>query len=436
MSHDPQTATEGVARYAGDLPPRRRSVLRGGALAALLSLTACVSDDTGSSEPSAVPTDAAEGVPVTDAWRWSAVPEPPSTPRWHAVTAWTGSEALFLGGSTEPACPSDSHTPCFNAYDSSSAHRDGVAWIPTENRWRRTAAAPQGILDSPHTVVGQRVYVLAEDALLVYDAGRDDWTQLPPPPGHPSNSSPGYSLVAFDGKLLALAPGYAAAPGEALPPQLPNSTYDLAGGDGGQWLPLPDDPLAPMVFHDALATPYGLLLVSSDVARSGPTDPPPLAHAALLDSTSSTWQRLPDSDQLFGGNWTWTGERALDATPGGDAGLDGSYGRVVPYSGALTLPAGTWTSVPQPPDPGSGPRGWPVEATAGARVTTGGSTYDDTTQTWTTIPAPGENRTTEEPGPAVWTSQGLLVLGSRAVPTVGEEAVTPTRNAWVYHPLR
>ena len=316
-----------------------------------------------------------------------------------------------------------------------------MAFNPSTNRWRRTAPAPQGLQDSPHVVIGQQVYVLGEDALLVYDAAEDDWTDLPPPPGHPANSSPGYSLAAFEGKLVALAPGYPAAPGQTPPPELPDSTYDLTHGDsdddgGGQWLPLPADPLDPMVFRNALATPYGLLLVASDVARSGPTDPPPLAHAALLDPTSSTWQRLPDSDQLFAGNWTWTGERALDATPGGDAGLNSSYGRLVPYSGALTLPAGTWTSIPQPPDPGSSSRGWPVEATAGARVATGGSIYDDTTQTWTTIPAPEKDRTAEEPGPAVWTSQGLLVLGSRAIPTTGEEPITLSPSAWVYHPSR
>ncbi|WP_432510900.1 Kelch repeat-containing protein [Kineococcus sp. SYSU DK001] len=436
MSLDSKITTEGVAKRASDLAPRRRTVLRAGGLTALLSLTSCASDhDASSGEPSAVPADAAAG-PVTNQWRWSAVPQPPSTPRWHAVTAWTGNEALFLGGSTAPACPSDSHTPCFNWQDLSEAHRDGMAYNPTAKRWRRTATAPQGVLDTAHAVIDQQVYILGEDALVVYDAEADDWTELPLPPGHPANSSPGYSLVAFDGKLVALAPGYATAPGETLPPELPDSIYDLAQGEGGQWLPLPDDPLDPMVFRNALATPYGLLLVASDVARSGPADPPPLVHAALLDAASSAWRRLPDSDQIFGGHWTWTGERALDATPGGDTGSDSSYGRLVPYSGALTLPAGTWTSIPQPPDPGSSSRGWPVEATAGARVATGGSIYDDIIQTWTTIPAPEKGRTAEEPGPAVWTSQGLLVLGSRAVPTIGEEAVTPNRNAWIYHPSR
>jgi hypothetical protein len=412
--------------------PRRRTVLRAVTLAAGLSSTSCTPDAVGR-EPR-VPAGAADGVPVTDSWRWSALPAPPSVPRWNAVAAWTGRDALFLGGSSEPPCPWDAHTPCFRDDDLSTAHHDGLAWNPGTNAWRRTAAAPRGVLDSPHAVVGDRVFVLAEDALLAYDAGSDTWAHLPLPPGHPVNQSPGYSLVAVGGSLLALAPGYAGSPGEALPPELPDSTYDLAQGDEGSWLPLPDDPLDPMVFRAALATPDGLLLLAGDVARSGPSDPPPLVHAALLDVASSTWRRLPDSDQLFGGGWTWTGERALSATPGTDAGLDGSYGRPVPYSGAVTLPAGTWSSVPQPPDLGS--RGWMVLATAGARVATLGFVYDDTTRAWTRLPAPAAHRAAEDPGPAVWTSQGLVVLGSRLVPATGEEAVTPSRSAWVFHPPR
>ncbi|PPK92225.1 hypothetical protein CLV92_11687 [Kineococcus xinjiangensis] len=368
-------------------------------------------------------------VPLTS-WRWAPLPAPPLAPRSWVVTAWTGSEALFLGGSTKP-CPPSREGMCSVRPDDGFSQRDGMAYNPATGGWRSTAPAPQPIIAiTPHTTIGDRVYVLTQDAVLVYDAAEDSWGDLPLPPEYPFRSGAEVSLVPFDGKLVALAPTSLSVPDD---PQLEliHAVYDPADGDDGEWTPLPDDPLD-ADSRVGLDTPHGLLLLGTDNERYTPGEPPPLVRAALLDPTTSTWRRLPDSDQLNGYHWTWTGSRAIDATPGASMGSDNVYGRLIPNGGALTLPEGTWSPLPEAPGNGWPQTGWPVEATGGARGATNGFLYDDTTQTWITLPPPKPDLTEHAPGPAVWTSHGLVVLGSGTFP----KATDPARTAWIFQPPR
>ena len=342
---------------------------------------------------------------------WEALPEAPLVPRLDAVTAWTGSEALFLGGDLGATCPEGA------ACDRQVvAARDGAAFDPSEGSWRRLADAPSPIEpQAAHAVVDDAVFVATQGRLLSYDASDDIWTDHPAPPG-----GLGYVRLATDGERVF------AVRGERRAIDPPDHLYDPSTRT---WTPVPEDPLGPGFDRMVTATAAGLVLTAHELVENPGADGPSFVRAAVLDPASLRWSRLPDSEQLGGGRWTWTGRRMLDPTPGGaDGGEIGNYGRTIPFGGALDPASGGWAPLPDPPAAPSG--GWPVQALGGPLAAVDGWLYDDRTEAWAELPRP--QGAPPFPGSAVWAGDVLVVLHGSGGSDTSPDLATPVGGAWSY----
>ena len=139
-------------------------------LAALL-LSACASQ----------PSPTAAGAP---AGSWTTVPSAPLSPRLDAVTAWTGAEAIVLGGDVGAA--------------------DGAAYDPRTETWRVIADAPYPVPGgTPRAVAGDTVYLVHDDRLMSYDASEDAWSVSPPAPDGADLGRP----AALDDGTVAVVDG-------------------------------------------------------------------------------------------------------------------------------------------------------------------------------------------------------------------------------------
>jgi hypothetical protein len=344
----------------------------------------------------------------SDALAWRELPAPPLSPRTGAIAAWTGTEAVFLGGDPTAPCP-----PNASCTEPPPDQRDGAAYNPTTGRWRETSPAPVRLPthDRP-PVVGDRVYIRTDEAVAVYDASSDAWSTLPPPPG-PADGF--WSLRRVGDTVAAIRQQqreqYAA-----------DQLYDPAAG---RWTPLPRDPLVPSAARHLIDTPHGVVLVGNpDVPNPGAGANPSLARAAVLDLKTMTWRRLPDSEQLGATGFTWTGSRLVDPRLGrsdGAAAEDISdYGRYYDNGGTLDPQTGTWGRLPNAPEELTG--GWPVYAIDGPRIATDGYLYDDAAERWTRTPEPEGGP--ESPGSAVWAGDNLIVFGGRERDDYTIEALT------------
>jgi hypothetical protein len=118
---------------------------------------------------------------------WTTVAAAPLEPRTGAVTAWTGTEALFLGGDVDGAGPPESAA-------------DGAAYDPVTQTWRAVADAPHPIPGgTPSAVDGDTVVLVRGDRVLTYDASEDAWSVSPPAP-HPVD--PVRPAVLDDGTVV------------------------------------------------------------------------------------------------------------------------------------------------------------------------------------------------------------------------------------------
>ena len=322
---------------------------------------------------------------------WRELPTPPVSPRMGSIAAWTGTEALFLGGTVGGLCP-----PNASCTFPEETARDGVAYDPVAGTWRSTAPAPVDLPSHGHrAVVGDVVHLLDGDDLLAYDASEDAWTRLPGPPG-PADGF--WSLTEVDDRVVALR-------GQQRDEYYADQVYDPGTGT---WSALPRDPLVPSFARQAVETPYGMVLSAQpEVDQPGSQLETSLTRIALLDGSS--WRELPVTDQL-GRGFTWTGRRLVAPDLGGaDGGEVNGYGRTVPFGGTVELPSGEWAPLPNAPEELTG--GWSVDAVDGPRIASGGYLYDDVTERWTRLPQPvgGPDR----PGAAVWAGDRLVVLGDR-----------------------
>jgi hypothetical protein len=170
------------------------------------------------------------------------------------------------------------------------------------------------------------------------------------------------------------------------------------------------------------------VLTSHDLLAQPGSDKPSFVRAALLAPESTRWKLLADSDQLGGGQWTWTGKRMVDPTPGGaDGGEVNGYGRTIPSGGILDPVTGEWSRLPHPPKSLTG--GWGVEALDGPLAAGAGWIYDDRDETWTKVPQPADGPS--RAGSAVWAGEQLIALGG--VDDDGGYTVTAlSRDAWIY----
>lgn len=328
--------------------------------------------------------------PAQDGGGWTELPAPPLSPRMGSTVAWTGEEALFLGGVVGGLCP-----PAASCVHPERTARDGAAYDPATRSWRRTAPAPVDLPAYGAAAVVDRVaFLLVADELLRYDADRDAWAAEP----GPSPADGFWSLTRAGDRLIAVRT-------QQREQYHPDQSYDPKTV---AWTPLPRDPLVPSFGRQVTWTPHGLVLTARpEVDNPGSDLATSLTRAALLDARTGTWRRLPDSDQLDGG-FTWTGSRLVAPTLGGaDGGEVNGYGRTVPYGGRLDLPSGTWSRLPNAPDELDG--GWPVSAVDGPRIATAGWLYDDGRGTWARLPRPDAGPL--RPGAAVWAGDRLVVVG-------------------------
>jgi hypothetical protein len=341
---------------------------------------------------------------------WHKLSAPPLSPRQGAITAWTGTEALFLGGDTGPPCP-----PSADCAAPQARARDGAAFDPEKDGWRRTALAPVPLEPyASHAVIGDEVWVVAEGALLSYDASADAWATHRAP-----SSLPEYGQVVADGGRVIVVRSERHSSDE------PDQVYDT---QAQTWSHLPADPLDPAFGRMLTATSVGLVLTGHDLVAQPGSDKPSFVRAALLAPDSDRWKLLTDSDQLGGGQWTWTGKRMVDPTPGGaDGGEVNGYGRTIPSGGILDPVMDEWSRLPHPPKDLTG--GWGVEALAGPLAAGAGWIYDDRDQTWTTVPRPADGPS--RAGSAVWAGEQLIALGG-VDDDAGYTIKALSRDAWIY----
>ncbi|WP_109509803.1 hypothetical protein [Nocardioides speluncae] len=339
---------------------------------------------------------------------WTRLPEPPLSPRTGGVAAWTGSEALFVGGEIDNLCP-----PGADCSQPSTYARDGAAYDPVSGTWRRIADAPVTVAaHTPHAMVGDNLVIIGDDGLWhAYDTSEDRWRGLPEPPGKARGEGLA-RLSAYDGRVYTLGP-------------IAVQVLDLAKGD---WSALPVSPAQPRLeSHYVTATPEGVVVVGLDSTQPNDGIKPSYLLAEVWDGES--WRRLERSDMLGGyGGWHWTGERLVSLYLGCmDGGEVNGYGRCIPTGGILDPGTGTWASLPDAPAEGSG--GWSLNAAEGSRMVSWGYLYDDRTGRWTKVPRPaGAPR---DGTAAVWAAGTLIAFGG-----VDWETPEPrlSNRAWAWTP--
>jgi hypothetical protein len=356
---------------------RLRLVLMSGFV--LAALSGCGAADRGQPNPDPGSIPAA----------WERLPDHPLSPRQGSLTVWTGKEILVIGGETGEPCPPN--VTCDKPAESAA---DGAAFDPVAQRWRRISDAPMEVPTyTSAALVAGHVFLRVDETLIAYDVEKDRWKRFD------RRVSSWLSPVADGDRLLLVS-------GSDEHGERPDLTYDVATD---RWDTLPADPIGPAFDRMITATPAGLVLTAKKlVDNPGGGDRPSLVLAAVLEG--DTWRRLPDSDQLGGWRWAWTGRHLVDPTLGrsnGGGGGEGDYGRWIPNGGLLDPATGRWSRLPNPPEENTG--GWGIEALGGPLVAAEGWVYDDATGSWFKIPRPEDGA--EEPGPGVWVGNRLVVVG-------------------------
>jgi hypothetical protein len=336
--------------------------------------------------------DDGERVPAAElpAGEWTRLENSPLSPRQGPATAYVGGDVVFVGGYSGQPCPPGADC----AYPRQAVERDGAAYDPGAATWRQIADAPRRIPEgSPTAVIGDDLYVRADQALLVWHSVADRWEEVRTP------RPLGWSDLVADGTRLVVASG--SDENGSRPDRVLETTT-------GGWSTLPEDPFKPAFDRTITSTPDGLVLTAAAIGPDGSPVDPSLVQAAVLPVGERTWRALPTSDQLGGWRWSWTGHRLVEPTLGGaDGGETNNYGRVIPFGGRLDPATGTWSALPDAPDQGSG--GWQVEAPGGPLMAAEGWVYDDTRGSWARLRRPPG--APDEPGSAVWADDVLLVQG-------------------------
>lgn len=294
---------------------------------------------------------------------WTRLPDPPLSPRANSLLAWTGSEALVLGGETDHLCP-----PTADCSRAATVARDGAAYHPATQTWRRIATAPVPLASwSRHAVSGDRLVVVEEDQTFVYDASEDAWRSL----GGRLAGGGTTALSVLDDRVHALGA----------------RTVTVLDVTAGTWSELPESTNTPRLERQGVAaTPEGIVVFGVDSTRPDDGVEPSLLLAEVWDGSS--WTRLGASEVLGGwGGWHWTGQRLVspyaECLDGGEV---NNYGRCIPTGGALDPGTGTWQTLD--PAPSQSGRGWKLSAAEGTRVATWGYVYDDGGRSWTRIERP------------------------------------------------
>ncbi len=390
-------------------------------VAAVALTTAC----SGSPSPYTRPTPTRTVSAPVDTTSWTRAAPMPLSPRYVSAIAWTGTEALVVGGYDDTYVGLPKSGPTL---------RDGAADDPREDSWRRIAPAPEP-LDTRHLVtVGHEVVFVQDRRWLAYDVDTDHWRSLPSPPGGIDQRT--LTADAATHRVYALDPYLREA-------DTPVELLDLTDDS---WSHLPRSRHRPRLDFRTIAMTDAGLVVVGDSTRPRDTAEGhhrQTARAELWDGRH--WHRFADS-AVNGAGWYWTGHRLIAASLQTAHGPDhfNDY-----TAGALDPRSGTWSTLPllpnAPPD-GSAAVGTELRGTDGPSVLQDGYLYDDRSRRVTPVradPVPVEH----VGGLAMGAGRLMSFGGYRAQPdtdtdtdgpsddhgpmTGGSITVTPTDETWV-----
>jgi hypothetical protein len=341
--------------------------------------------------------------PVAVSGTWTEGAESPLSPRWMSVAAWTGEEALFLGGGTGSPCP-----PNASCTEPDEMASDGAAYNPDTDTWRAIAPAPVpiGYWFRP-IVVGDQLVLLDQQRFLAYDIKHDTWRQLPSAP----------TKVVDQGDLTAVG-------GEVYVLGRPHVLLALDPA-AGTWREVTDTPGRESA---VVATREGIFVSGPEPGVPNDGDTP--AYTVVQRWDGSSWYAFPTTGQI-GTSWHWTGQRLVDLDPQTAPGLDGDP----PYGGVLDPATGVWSPLPNAPDLESDSLGdgWSVNAADGPLILGWRSAYDDRTEEWTSLGKPdGTSIDSDQAG--VLADGQLLVFGGLDSETGYVDVDGLSNQLWIWTP--
>jgi hypothetical protein len=361
---------------------RRRTVVAGVAVAAVVAAIAIIVPRLGD--------DRVDPAPPTGSWH--ELPDLPLSPRADSVTAWTGTEALVIGGYLT-LCP-----PAASCKHVDEMAQDGAAYDPETETWREIAEAPVPMANYfRSTMVGDMLVIFdGQDEWFAYDVSNDEWRDLPSPRQDVVDSG---SLTAAGGFVYVIG-----RPGPVL-------GLDVADA---RWVVLPDAFLGGARAQTIVATTQGLVLSGTWADGS-----PETVVAQVWDGST----RRPIQTGQLNPFRHWTGEHLVELDL---QTMDNDDGTTTPYGGRLDPHTGQWSPLPDPP-PESGGGGWSPVAADGPLIAGWGFVYDDRDQTWTRVGRPA-GAVAQLGLSAVWADGRLLVFGG------ADSRSKPTGQAWAWTP--
>ena len=344
--------------------------------------------------------------PSGGAGHWRELPAAPLSPRADALSVWTGSELVVVGGDTEP-CP-----PNASCVEVASLRKDGAAYVPSTGRWHPIADAPIGVGPGDRLVAAGGKVVLrkrltdGEARYFVYDPDGDSWTMI--------------------GTL-------GVEKGTGLPSALGSEMYVVSGRrvsvldvSRGSWRELPIDPIRPSLTQRSVpATDVGPVVTGYDSTQPNDGRSPSVVLADVFDG--KTWRRLPATGQLDN-LWTWNGSRMVDADPSVvDGGETEPFPHPYPAGGLLDPATGEWSALPRALSADTG-EGWGVNAAGPRWFASYGQVYDS--QTGSVVRLSRPDGAAEEGTAAAWAEDSRVVFGGA---TFGPKSEL-SNQAWSWSP--
>jgi hypothetical protein len=322
---------------------------------------------------------------VIDQTRLVSMAPAPLEGREDVSSVWTGRELIVWGGASFAGS---------GASVTWHAFRDGAAYNPRTNRWRRIAAGPLAARDGATTTwTGRAMFVWGgfdpehnrwySDGAL-YDPAADQWRLVADPPLPGSQSS----VAVWTGREVMIFTGV----------QNRVAAFDPVAN---RWRVLPDPPLPTGLLSNAVWT--GTEMIVTVGGQSG-------LHAAAYRPSANLWARLPDPPLPNLASPTeevWTGRALLQFFP---LNIDG-------FNWALAYVPGDplWRGLAAPPLTPAGPLGPPVWTGREALLVgvDRGLAYDPTRNSWRVLPA--LHLTPRGGGVSLWAERELLVWGGLAL---------------------
>lgn len=271
--------------------------------------------------------------------KWVRTAESPLSARNDAALAWTGKEIIVFGG-WKFFCPPTAS--CIGPSD--PPFRDGAAYNPLTDSWRKIADAPAGITGNSNVTVGSDIFVFGRDdsvgsapRLLQYRSSLDRWDAVE----LPANLT-GIAMAAAGSNVLVY------------------DRTDERGSTGDwlfnttttQWTQLPEDPLGPSFNRQYVALGDDLYLFAKALTASpGGASGPSYLRAARL--RGQQWSLLPAADSIGAAPDLIAGKRLIAPILGcADGGRTNGYGRCIPYGAVFDTATDTWQALPNAPGRG------------------------------------------------------------------------------------